>query len=143
MLNVTFIRAPSSAWLKVDVPLVFRGDDVSPGLKKGMLKNLSCDLLLFHAKLVFHFIFTDIGFHIILVKCYVCSNQLLFLAIFSSKSANCRQLLLHSLSSSIFWCDVDQRVLVSSIFILLIHFYLIEPKLFVASCLYKSIMDMC
>ncbi|KAL6556425.1 hypothetical protein OROGR_005713 [Orobanche gracilis] len=34
VLNVTFIRAPSSAWLKVDVPLLFRGDDVSPGLKK-------------------------------------------------------------------------------------------------------------
>ncbi|KAK6158289.1 hypothetical protein DH2020_005603 [Rehmannia glutinosa] len=28
VLNVTFIRAPSSAWLKVDVPLVFRGDDI-------------------------------------------------------------------------------------------------------------------
>ncbi|ONI27335.1 hypothetical protein PRUPE_1G080900 [Prunus persica] len=34
-LNVTFIRAPSHALLKVDIPLVFRGDDVSPGLKKG------------------------------------------------------------------------------------------------------------
>jgi len=34
-LNVTFIRAPSNALLKVDVPLVFRGEDVSPGLKKG------------------------------------------------------------------------------------------------------------
>ncbi|KAK6798437.1 hypothetical protein RDI58_006140 [Solanum bulbocastanum] len=34
-LNVTFIRAPSSALLKVEVPLVFRGEDVSPGLKKG------------------------------------------------------------------------------------------------------------
>ncbi|WMV17154.1 hypothetical protein MTR67_010539 [Solanum verrucosum] len=33
-LNVTFIRAPSSALLKVEVPLVFRGEDVSPGLKK-------------------------------------------------------------------------------------------------------------
>lgn len=47
VLNVTFIRAPSSAWLKVDVPLVFRGDDVSPGLKKGMQKILSCGLLPF------------------------------------------------------------------------------------------------
>ena len=27
-LNVTFIRAPSNALLKVDVPLVFRGEDV-------------------------------------------------------------------------------------------------------------------
>ena len=35
VLNVTFIRAPSHALLKVDVPLVFRGEDVSPGLKKG------------------------------------------------------------------------------------------------------------
>ena len=34
-LNVTFIRAPSNALLKVEVPLVFRGEDVSPGLKKG------------------------------------------------------------------------------------------------------------
>ncbi|KAB2631682.1 hypothetical protein D8674_009201 [Pyrus ussuriensis x Pyrus communis] len=33
-LNVTFIRAPSHALLKVEIPLVFRGDDVSPGLKK-------------------------------------------------------------------------------------------------------------
>ena len=35
ILNVTFIRAPSDALLKVDVPLVFRGEDVSPGLRKG------------------------------------------------------------------------------------------------------------
>ena len=34
-LNITFIRAPSEALLKVDVPLVFIGDDVSPGLRKG------------------------------------------------------------------------------------------------------------
>ncbi|KAL7160002.1 hypothetical protein ABFS83_01G065400 [Erythranthe nasuta] len=40
VLNVTFIRAPSSAWLKVDIPLVFRGDDVSPGLKKGSSLNI-------------------------------------------------------------------------------------------------------
>lgn len=40
VLNVTFIRAPSSAWLKVDVPLVFRGDDISPGLKKGSSLNI-------------------------------------------------------------------------------------------------------
>ncbi|KAG6388267.1 hypothetical protein SASPL_153469 [Salvia splendens] len=40
VLNVTFIRAPSSAWIKVDVPLVFRGDDVSPGLKKGSSLNI-------------------------------------------------------------------------------------------------------
>jgi hypothetical protein len=35
-LNVTFLRAPSSALLKVDVPLVYRGEDSSPGLKKGL-----------------------------------------------------------------------------------------------------------
>lgn len=35
-LNVTFIRAPPGALLKVDIPLVFIGDDVSPGLKKGI-----------------------------------------------------------------------------------------------------------
>lgn len=40
VLNVTFIRAPSHALLKVDVPLVFRGEDVSPGLKKGCYFNI-------------------------------------------------------------------------------------------------------
>ncbi|GMP96432.1 hypothetical protein CsSME_00045086 [Camellia sinensis var. sinensis] len=40
VLNVTFIRAPSHALLKVDVPLVFIGDDVSPGLKKGAYLNI-------------------------------------------------------------------------------------------------------
>lgn len=40
ILNVTFIRAPSHAVLKVDVPLVFIGDDVSPGLKKGAYLNI-------------------------------------------------------------------------------------------------------
>lgn len=39
VLNVTFIRAPSHAWLKVEVPLMFIGDDVSPGLKKGIFKS--------------------------------------------------------------------------------------------------------
>ncbi|XP_050372407.1 uncharacterized protein LOC126790272 [Argentina anserina] len=38
-LNVTFIRAPSDALLKVEVPLVFIGEDVSPGLKKGAYLN--------------------------------------------------------------------------------------------------------
>ncbi|GFZ01319.1 ribosomal protein L25/Gln-tRNA synthetase, anti-codon-binding domain-containing protein [Actinidia rufa] len=55
LLNVTFIRAPSNALLKVNVPLVFRGEDISPGLKKGVvlahmdLKYLVCgnDVLLF------------------------------------------------------------------------------------------------
>lgn len=36
---MTFIRAPSHALLKVEVPLVFRGDDISPGLKKGIVKK--------------------------------------------------------------------------------------------------------
>ncbi|KAK1415324.1 hypothetical protein QVD17_31103 [Tagetes erecta] len=40
VLNVTFLRAPSNALLKVDVPLVFIGDDVSPGLKKGSYLNI-------------------------------------------------------------------------------------------------------
>jgi len=40
VLNVTFIRAPSHALLKVEVPLVFRGDDISPGLKKGAYLNI-------------------------------------------------------------------------------------------------------
>lgn len=35
ILNVTFIRAPSDTLLKIEVPLVFRGEDVSPGLRKG------------------------------------------------------------------------------------------------------------
>ena len=36
VLNVTFLRAPSHASLKVDVPIVFLGEDVCPGLRKGM-----------------------------------------------------------------------------------------------------------
>ncbi|XP_021284081.1 uncharacterized protein LOC110416405 [Herrania umbratica] len=39
-LNLTFIRAPSHALLKVDVPLVFIGEDVSPGLRKGSYLNI-------------------------------------------------------------------------------------------------------
>lgn len=38
-LNVTFIRAPSNAWLKVDIPIVFIGEDVCPGLRKGLFLN--------------------------------------------------------------------------------------------------------
>ncbi|XP_078428211.1 ribosomal protein L25/Gln-tRNA synthetase, anti-codon-binding domain-containing protein [Wolffia australiana] len=34
-LNVTFMRAPSNALLKIDVPLVYRGEDACPGLRKG------------------------------------------------------------------------------------------------------------
>ncbi|GAB4857446.1 hypothetical protein Ancab_015355 [Ancistrocladus abbreviatus] len=40
VLNVTFIRAPSDALLKVEVPLVFRGEDMSPGLRKGSYLNI-------------------------------------------------------------------------------------------------------
>uniref|UniRef100_A0A7N1A5C6 Ribosomal protein L25 n=1 Tax=Kalanchoe fedtschenkoi TaxID=63787 RepID=A0A7N1A5C6_KALFE len=40
ILNVTFIRAPSTALLKVNVPLNFIGEDVSPGLKKGAYLNV-------------------------------------------------------------------------------------------------------
>ncbi|KAM7506911.1 hypothetical protein LguiA_017364 [Lonicera macranthoides] len=40
VLNITFIRAPSHALLKVDIPLVFIGDDVCPGLKKGAYLNI-------------------------------------------------------------------------------------------------------
>lgn len=39
VLNVTFMRAPSSALLKVDVPLIFRGEDTCPGLRKGAYLN--------------------------------------------------------------------------------------------------------
>ncbi|KAJ3671097.1 hypothetical protein LUZ60_008523 [Juncus effusus] len=38
-LNVTFLRAPSRALIKVDIPLVFRGEDASPGLKRGAYFN--------------------------------------------------------------------------------------------------------
>ncbi|KAF8380143.1 hypothetical protein HHK36_027626 [Tetracentron sinense] len=34
VLNVTFLRAPAHAILKVEVPIVFRGEDVCPGLRK-------------------------------------------------------------------------------------------------------------
>ncbi|XP_077216927.1 uncharacterized protein LOC143851397 [Tasmannia lanceolata] len=39
VLSVTFMRAPSHALLKVDVPLVFRGEGVCPGLRKGAYLN--------------------------------------------------------------------------------------------------------
>ncbi|XP_068653204.1 uncharacterized protein [Aristolochia californica] len=39
VLNITFLRAPSDALLKVDVPLVFQGEDVCPGLRKGSYLN--------------------------------------------------------------------------------------------------------
>ncbi|RZC91149.1 hypothetical protein C5167_027214 [Papaver somniferum] len=39
VLNVTFLRAPSNALLKINVPLVFIGEDVSPGLRKGAYLN--------------------------------------------------------------------------------------------------------
>ncbi|KAK4769653.1 hypothetical protein SAY86_027803 [Trapa natans] len=39
-LNVTFTRAPSHALLKVDVPLLYRGEDVCHGLRKGKLNDL-------------------------------------------------------------------------------------------------------
>ncbi|XP_020591507.1 uncharacterized protein LOC110032276 [Phalaenopsis equestris] len=39
VLNVTFMRAPSNALLKVDVPLLFRGEDSCPGLRKGAYLN--------------------------------------------------------------------------------------------------------
>ncbi|MBA0708301.1 hypothetical protein Golax_020271 [Gossypium laxum] len=42
-LNVTFIRAPSNALLKVDIPLVFRGEDVCPGIRKG--KNIAMNFI--------------------------------------------------------------------------------------------------
>ncbi|KAL2902677.1 50S ribosomal protein L25 [Bienertia sinuspersici] len=40
ILNVTFIRAPSDALLKIDVPLIYIGEDVSPGLRKGSYLNI-------------------------------------------------------------------------------------------------------
>ncbi|KAG0582278.1 hypothetical protein M758_3G049200 [Ceratodon purpureus] len=35
VMNVTFIRAPPTALLKVDVPLIFIGEDACPGIRKG------------------------------------------------------------------------------------------------------------
>lgn len=35
IMNVTFIRAPPTACLKVHVPLVFLGEDACPGIRKG------------------------------------------------------------------------------------------------------------
>lgn len=39
ILNVVFVWAPKHAKLKVDVPLVFKGEDVCPGLRKGGYLN--------------------------------------------------------------------------------------------------------
>ncbi|KAL2623690.1 hypothetical protein R1flu_003895 [Riccia fluitans] len=39
LLNVTFIRAPPSVKLKVDIPLVFIGEDSCPGIRKGGYVN--------------------------------------------------------------------------------------------------------
>lgn len=39
ILNATFIRAPPEAVIKVDVPLVFRGKDACPGIRKGGYLN--------------------------------------------------------------------------------------------------------
>ena len=55
---MTFIRAPPGTLLKVDIPLVFIGDDVSPGLKKGnkslyfSYKNCSSFVLIFSYSLL-------------------------------------------------------------------------------------------
>ncbi|KAF3786994.1 50S ribosomal protein L25 [Nymphaea thermarum] len=39
VLNVTFMRAPSGAKFKVNVPLLYRGEDACPGLRKGAYLN--------------------------------------------------------------------------------------------------------
>lgn len=39
ILNATFIRAPPEAKIRVDVPIVFRGKDACPGIKKGGYLN--------------------------------------------------------------------------------------------------------
>lgn len=39
ILDVVFVWAPKHAKLKVDVPLVFKGEDVCPGLRKGGYLN--------------------------------------------------------------------------------------------------------
>ncbi|XP_057847567.2 uncharacterized protein LOC131057409 isoform X1 [Cryptomeria japonica] len=39
IVNVTFIRAPSDAMLKVDIPLLYRGEDACTGIRKGGYLN--------------------------------------------------------------------------------------------------------
>ncbi|KAH9307403.1 hypothetical protein KI387_035314, partial [Taxus chinensis] len=39
IVNVTLIRAPSDAMLKVDVPLLYRGEDACTGIRKGGYLN--------------------------------------------------------------------------------------------------------
>lgn len=61
---MTFIRAPPGTLLKVDIPLVFIGDDVSPGLKKGN-KRLRLYLLKKCSSFCFSFSTRDKGFLIL------------------------------------------------------------------------------
>lgn len=36
LLNLVFVWADEGMLLKIDVPVVFKGEDVCPGLKKGL-----------------------------------------------------------------------------------------------------------
>lgn len=47
ILNLVFVWAEDGTKLKVDVPIVYKGEDVCPGLKKGWSSNLIpfCDLI--------------------------------------------------------------------------------------------------
>lgn len=42
LLNLVFVWADEGTELKVDVPIVFKGEDVCPGLKKGVYSK-SCN----------------------------------------------------------------------------------------------------
>ncbi|XP_021890937.1 uncharacterized protein LOC110809421 isoform X2 [Carica papaya] len=59
-LNITFLRAPSHALLKVDVPLVFRGQDVSPGLRKDTSRALTPLDYFIHPQVIFNWLLSQI-----------------------------------------------------------------------------------
>lgn len=42
ILNLVFVWADERTDLKVDVPVVFKGEDACPGVRKGELLNLFC-----------------------------------------------------------------------------------------------------
>lgn len=42
ILNLVFVWAEEGSQLKVDVPVVFKGEDVCPGLKKGNFPASVC-----------------------------------------------------------------------------------------------------
>lgn len=47
ILNLVFAWADEGKDLRVDVPIVLKGEDICPGLKKGLCCNFSCMPYLF------------------------------------------------------------------------------------------------